>query len=102
MVVEGVARANKSFYDDAQPFTEGGPPFYITAAWDEEDIYSGRVPATLLVGDNGFFLVRTGSTETEYKNAPLKPGTLYSILTRYDIENDANPARVSKKLKFVE
>ena len=104
MVVQGTVPSAEPLCDNAPPFTTG-TGCYITAAWDEEDIYTGRVPERLVVGDGQSFQV-ANEGGTSYINAPLAPDTAYSVFTRYDIRNEANPTQVSGfeavvKVKFL-
>ena len=83
VVVVGLANADTTVYDNARPFSSN-IPYYIAAGWGEQEVYAGRVPSRLRVGDGSTY--RVGSIE--YKNVPLDSNTQYSIFTRYDIRND--------------
>ena len=91
VVVAGIADQNRTVYDMASPYSEGSD-FYITGGWDEQTIYAGRVPSAITVGDGDEYPTVEGPV---YINVPLKPNLLYTIFTRYDIYNDANPEQVS-------
>lgn len=80
-------------YNDARPYSSiGNSAAYITAAWDQEGIYSGIVPAVFTVGqgETSTTVAMTPGTSLQvtYRNVPLKSGTLYSVFVRYDIENE--------------
>jgi hypothetical protein len=83
VVVEGTASGNLNDYNSVLEFS-AGVQAYITAAWDENDVYSGMVPTTLTVGD-GKEYPAGGVT---YRNVPLMTNTQYTIFTRYDIASD--------------
>ena len=95
VVVEGPA-SGLSTYDQARPYIQS-TPFYITAAWDEEDVYLDRVPVEIVIGDDQVYDVNLRGTTVGYRNVPLKSGTLYSFFTRYDIQNEQNENQVSFK-----
>ena len=77
---------------------------YITAAWDEEDVYAtptSRVPEVIVVGRGDQYEADVSSRGTiTYTNVPLRSNTQYTIFTRYDIRNDVNPGQVSKVQVF--
>jgi hypothetical protein len=83
VVVEGIASGNLNDYNSVMEFSTGIQA-YITAAWDENDVYSGVVPTTLTVGDGKEYPARG----VRYINVPLMTGTEYTIFTRYDIASD--------------
>ena len=91
VVVEGLT-SDPSTYDQAGPYMLGATS-YITAAWNEEDVYTGRVPAEIVIGDDIFYVILLKNTAVGYRNVPLKSGTLYSFFTRYDVQNK-NQVRV--------
>jgi hypothetical protein len=80
VVVEGIASGNLNDYNSVSEFS-AGVQAYITAAWDESAIYSGRVPTTLTVGDGKEY----PAGGVRYINVPLMTGTQYTIFTRYDM-----------------
>lgn len=85
---------DQSTYLDVGPYSNNNPSTaYIAAAWDEDDIYSNRVPAVFTVGKGGEDVntVATppgASGPVTYRNVPLSAATSYSIYVRYDIENE--------------
>ena len=83
-------------FQDNTVYTEGAE-VYVTAAWDEEDIYNDRgVPESIVVGRGNSYLADIESRgEVEFMNVPLKPNREYVIYTRYDIRNEINPTEVS-------
>ena len=89
VVVVGPASADTTVYDDARPFSSN-ISYYIAAAWGEQEVYAGRVPSRLRVGDGSTYSV--GSVE--YRNVPLNSNTQYSIFTRYDIHSGATLVRI--------
>ena len=94
VVVHGrISDDQRSNYNDAQSYSDEDSS-YITAAWDEEDVYTGRVPRRITVGDGTTYMVDVFGEQIIY-NAPLKSNTEYSIFTRYDIANELNPREVS-------
>ena len=93
VVVEGPASV-LSTYDQARLYIQS-TDFYITAAWDEQDVSSGKVPAEIVIGDDQVYDVNLRGTTVGYRNVPLKSGTLYSFFTRYDIQNEQNENQVS-------
>ena len=93
VVVRGrISDDQRSNYNDAQSYSDEASS-YITAAWDEEDVYAGRVPSRITVGDGTTYMVDV--LGVQIYNAPLKSNTEYSIFTRYDIANELNPGEVS-------
>ena len=93
VVVRGrISDDQRSNYNDARPYSNEASS-YITAAWDEEDVYAHRVPSKITVGDGTTYMVDV--FEVQIYNAPLKSNTEYSIFTRYDIANELNPGEVS-------
>jgi hypothetical protein len=88
-VVAGTAEENMNLYNNAQAYFSGAP-YYITAAWDEEDIYTGRVPAGIIIGDGIVYIVDTSGGPVTYTNVGLVLNTQYNIFTRYDIMSDDN------------
>jgi len=83
--------ANLNQYDDAGTFNEEAM-YYITAAWDESAVYSGRVSSTIDVGnDIGYTTKLPGMLDSiTYTNQPLRSNQDYCIFVRYDILNE-NP-----------
>lgn len=85
-------------YLDAGPYTDTST-FYIAAAWDEDDVYSSRVPPRFTVGvglENITTATPPGAASVvTYRNAPLSSSTFYSIYVRYDLENEDDDAAVA-------
>ncbi len=101
VVVIGVTTAEQSSFNDAVAYSPGAA-YYITAAWDEEDVYSNRVPSEIAVGDGSVFTPDIFGNEVEYINQPLRSNTRYTIFTLYDIRNEANPTEVRELLMWPE
>jgi hypothetical protein len=88
VVVVGRAEEDMNLYNNAQAYFSGAP-YYITAAWDEEDVYAGRVPARIVVGDGVVYnMVDTSRGPITYTNVELRSNTQYTIFTRYDLMSD--------------
>ena len=92
MVVRSNAKnfaMDPSQYDDARPFTDEAV-YYITAAWDEAAVYSGRVTSTIDVGDGTIYKAKfPGMLDPiNYVNQPLRSNHDYCIFVRYDILNE--------------
>jgi hypothetical protein len=87
VVVVGRAEEDMNIYNNAQAYFSGAP-YYITAAWDEEDVYAGRVPAGIVVGDEIVHIVDTSGGPVIYTNVGLRSNTQYTIFTRYDLMSD--------------
>ena len=72
-------------------------PYYITAAWDEQKIYSvdEGPPTVFTVGEGGsavYPAMPPGMpSRVSYINQPLKASTSYSFFIRYDIMSDTGP-----------
>ena len=84
---------SQSAYDDARAYVPDAPnPYYIAAAWDEQDVIASRVPNSFTVGNStkDSYVVHVQGRTTTYINVPLKSDTKYSIFVRYDIYNDGN------------
>ncbi len=91
VVVQGTAQQDRTTYNDAQAFSDplqGG--YYITAAWGEEEVYTGSVPASIVVGNGESYTVSTDGQDVVYTNVPLSSNTEHTLFTRYDIRNDDN------------
>ena len=92
-MVFGQADSDLSVYNTAGPYSNGDSS-YITAAWDEDSVYGGLVPSLIVVGDGVVYIATVGGTRV-YRNIALRSDTRYEFFTRYDIENELNPAEVS-------
>lgn len=93
MVVEGTQDiSDLSAFDNASPYVSG-VPYYITAAWDEDAVYSvSGVPSPVSVGDGSIFSADfRGVSNRDFPNVPLRADTTYYTFVRYDIENDLGP-----------
>ena len=55
---------------------------YDLSAWNKEDVYTDRVPAEIVKGDDIFYVVLLKNTAVGYRNVTLTSGTLYSFFTR--------------------
>ena len=92
----------RSLYEGSSGYSSGALE-YITAAWDEEDVYATptRVPAMIVVGNGQEYEADViGRGMVTYINVPLKSNTKYTIITRYDINNDIDPTQVSNACVF--
>lgn len=87
VVVRGTADDNRARYNNATAYTNGAQ-FYITAAWDEDDVDAGRVPSVFTVGNNSQYEAIFNGISTRFVNIPLKSDTQYTIFTRYDVASD--------------
>ena len=94
VVVLGQAGSDLSVYNTAGPYSDGDTS-YITAVWDRSDVYAGRVPNEVIVGDDAIYTARSEGTNVNYINVRLKSKTQYSFFIRYDIENELNANNVS-------
>ena len=93
-MVLGQAESDLSVYNTAGPYSNGDSS-YITAAWDEHSVYRGLVPTLIVVGDEVFYTATVEGMRVTYRNIALRSDTRYEFFTRYDIENELNPAEVS-------
>ena len=82
---------NESTYNNVPPYMPGGSNLvYVAAAWDEGEINASRVPSVFTVGNSSqdTYTVQVYGRSTTYTNVRLSPDTDYTILVRYDIDND--------------
>ena len=82
---------NESTYNNVPPYMPGGSNLvYVAAAWDEGEINASRVPSVFTVGNSSqdTYTVQVNGRSTTYTNVRLSPDTDYTILVRYDIDND--------------
>ena len=95
VVVLGHHSSEQQVYNIAGVLPDGNSA-YITAAWDEDDIYRGGVPIQITIGDYGVYIASVRGTTMRFTNRGLSFNTRYSIFTFYDIRNDFNDSGVSQ------
>ena len=55
VIVLGQAVNDLSVYNTAGPYSDGDTS-YIAAVWDRDDVYAGRVPNEVIVGDDAVYV----------------------------------------------
>ena len=61
VVVVDLVGSDLSVYNTAGPYSDGDTS-YITAAWDENDVYADGVPNQIFVGNGEVYAATVGST----------------------------------------
>ena len=92
-MVRGQISDKLSTYNMAGPY-KNGDTSYITAAWGEENVYAGRVPKEIRIGNGSTYTALLKGSITTFTNVPLSPNTEYNFFTRYDIRNELDENQV--------